>query len=251
MSEWWRLDGWPTADEWQAVWALVTAGIALSAAWIALRHYSSAVRNEIEQGRPFVIGDITWLGTLYACIEITNVGKTGAYDVTFSWSTRPVALDEIAQGAIDRALVDGGIPFLAPGRSIRFMLNKFDEPDPRIPRRFELAANYLGHDGRAWNSDSVLDIDQWTAALADADPFENVTRQLTRLADASTVQKEAHVAMAKAADSVNVYLEAGPRVQMAREKRRAEREARWAKLREQDATRQAQGQSGDGESATA
>ena len=187
--EWWRLDGWPTAEEWQAFWAFVTAGIALGAAWIALAHYSSAVRNEIEQGRPYVIGDITWLGTIYACVEITNAGNTGAHNITFDWSTRPVALDELSQGAIDRALVDGSIPFLAPGRSIRFMLNKFDEVRPEIPRRFELTAHYLDHNGRKWDSESVLDIDQWTAAMADPDPNDKVTQQLTRLAEACRVRR--------------------------------------------------------------
>ena len=53
MNEWWRVDGWPTADEWQALWAFATLVVAVVAAWLALRQYPFSVGTQIEKFRFF------------------------------------------------------------------------------------------------------------------------------------------------------------------------------------------------------
>lgn len=236
MMDWFRGDGLPTAAEWQAVWAFTTAAIALVAAVIALSQYRTAVRNQIEQARPVVVVDLRFLGALYACVEVTNVGRTAAHDISFEWSEKPIAIDELSQGAIDRALVDGRVPFLAPGRTITYMLNKYndDDDEEQLPRRFEVTARYRGS-GTEWDSVSVLDVDQWAETMIERDPFESITTELKKLADAARNQKDAEMYLARAADSLNVYLEAGPRVQMARQKVRDDRAARRRALEEQQA----------------
>ncbi len=225
MAEWWRLDGFPTAEEWQAVWALVTVGVAAAAAIVALRQHRAAVRDQLEQGRPFVVMDLAFKGTTHVLVVVSNTGRTGAHGVRLDWSTPPVAMDDAAQGAIDRTLVNGEIPFLAPGRSIRFMLNEYvDGSESDLPRQFEVKATYSSYDHRTWNSVSVLDVDQWAGASADQDPYEYITRDLKRIADAALYRRDADLNLARAADSINVYLEAGPRVKMARRAKREERE---------------------------
>lgn len=238
MMDWFRWDGWPTAGEWQAFWAFVTTGIALVAAIIALRQYRTSVENQIEQGRPIIVVDVRFLGGLYACVDVTNAGQTAARDISFEWNEPPIAWDEHAQNAIDRTLVNGTIPFLAPGRTISYLLNRYDDDAPvdGVPRRYEVKALYRGPAGaRLWDSESVLDIDQWSETLMIKDPFDNITTELKKLVAAASNQKAADETLARAADSLNVYLEAGPRVQMARQKRRDEREARMQQFKAREA----------------
>lgn len=242
MMDWLRWDGWPTDGEWQAFWAFSTTVIALVAAVIALRQYRTSVENQVEQARPMVVVDFRFLGALYACVDVTNAGQTAARDVSFKWSTRPIAMDESSQRALNRALVDGTIPFLAPGRTISYFLNKYDdgETESNLPRRFEVRATYRGPAGhRTWDSESVLDVDQWAETLVQEDPYNNITSELKKIVAASANQKTTQDLLAKAADSLNVYLEAGPRVQMARQKERAEWEARREQMRERRSQRYA------------
>ncbi|WP_223628808.1 hypothetical protein [Microbacterium sp. EST19A] len=232
-----RWDGWPNAAEWQAFWAFVTATIALVAAIIALRQYRISVNSRLEQARPFVVVDFRFLGALYACIDVSNAGQTAARNIRFEWSERPIALDERSQEALDRAMVDGSIPFLAPGRKISYMLNRYDDDQnpTDLPRRFEVKAIYDGPAGESWDSESVLDVDQWAATLVERDRYADVTSQLKKLVAAAHNQKEADEALTRAADSINVHLEAGFRVQTARQRMQEEREARWKTQEERSA----------------
>lgn len=237
MMDLFRWDGWPTASEWQAFWSFVTAGVAAAAAIIALRHYRISVRSgveavnsRIEQARPFVAVDLRFLGGLYACVDVTNSGLTAARNITFEWNKRPVAIDVKSQTALDRAMVDGEIPFLAPGRKISYMLNRYDDDEPHedVPRRYEVKATYNGPADDVWTSESVLDVDQWAATLVQRDQYADITDELKKLVTAAQSQKLADEALARAADSVNVHLESGFRVQMARKQMRERLEARWA-----------------------
>lgn len=223
-----RWDGWPTSGEWQAFGAIATAVIALVAAIIALRQYKTAVRNQIEQARPFVNVDFYFLGSLIACVEVKNTGHTAAHEITFTWDKKPIAEDERSQTAIDRALVDGSIPFLAPGRTLLYLLNRYDDDEQSdLPRRYEVTARYRGHENTIWESKSVLDVDQWAMTLVERDPYESITRELKKLAEAARNQKDAEQNLAKAADSINVFLENSPRVIDARARYQAELEKRW------------------------
>lgn len=227
---------WPTPDEWQAFGAMATAVIALAAAIIALRQYRTAVRNQIEQARPFIHVDFFFLGAIVACIEVKNTGLTAAHNVTFAWDQKPEAQDDHTQAVIDRALFDGSIPFLAPGRSILYRLNRYDGNEPAdLPRRFEVTAQYYGHEKTKWESGNVLDIDQWADTIVERDPYESIARELKKLADAAQNQKDAEQTLAKAADSVNVFLENSPRVVAARAKQMEE----WERRRRVNETRAA------------
>lgn len=241
MIEWWRLAGWPSAEEWQAVWSLVTVLVAAIAAIVALQHYKASVASQIEQARPVVVVDYLFKGSIYACIAVTNAGQTGARDITFEWSQRPIAENEATQAAIDRALIDGGIPFLAPGRTIIYGFNVFDGNEPiDRPRRFEVKASYLGSGDRVmWSSESVLDMDQWAETMVAEDPYAAIATPLSALANAAKRQAERDEYLVKAADSLNVYLEAGPRVQMARQRKKDARAEQIAAYRERETAWQA------------
>lgn len=242
MNEWWRVDGWPTADEWQALWAFATLVVAVVAAWLALRQYRSSVGSQLEQARPYVIVDFSFEGGAAILLEVKNVGLTAARNIRFEWSPLPVAEDEVAQAAIDRTLVRDGIPFLAPGRSMFFWFGIFrDDYGETMQRRLMVTAICEGSgDARTWTSQSLLDLDQWAETMVQEAPIEKVAASLKNLADAASNQKSADAELTKAANSLHEYLEATERVIDSRARTRSERQRRFALRQERETRRQAE-----------
>lgn len=186
MGDLWRWDGWPTAAEWQALGAVTTAVVAAGAAWIAVHQLRAHHAMQREQSRPYVIVDFAFHASLLM-ISVTNLGQTPARDIRFKWSPEPVGLDEDATGKIQERLVRGSIPFLAPGRSIRFEVGSdakyWDSPD--TPNLLDVEAIYLDMDGRSYGLGErmMLDLGQWAGTLAESDADRNVASQVKRLAD--------------------------------------------------------------------
>ncbi len=219
--EWWRWEGWPTAEEWQAWWAFMTVVVAAAAAWFALRQYRASIRSQVEQARPYVIVDFHFIRGGVVAIEVKNSGLTAAEDVRFEWSARPQAENPRQQAAIDRTLLAGGLPFLAPGRAVRLLLGAFTED--RQPRQYRVTATYRGSgDGEEWTSSSILDMDQWAEALADRDPYETLVKPLKELAADARHRRLGGLGVPiekRAAESLHAYFEAQPEVKRYRRKR--------------------------------
>lgn len=242
MDLWWRGEGWPTADEWQAVWAFATLVVAAVAAWLALRQYRASVGSQLEQARPYVIVDFTFVGGVVILLEVKNVGLTAARNIRFEWSPTPIAEDEQAQATINRTLIRDGIPFLAPGRSMQFYYGTFKEDYAEtMQRRITVTTTCDGStDNRRWTSESLLDLDQWAEAMVQEDPIEKLAGHVKKLADAAGNQKNADSELANAANSLHTYLEATARVKGARERKRSEMLRRFAAREERERERQAQ-----------
>lgn len=187
-----------SADEWAAIWTFATFVVALIAAVVALSQFGHHIRTTREQSRPFVIVDFEFSsGTVF--IEVRNTGTTAARDVRFEWDSIPHADDERSEGALQRALVTDGMPFLAPGRSIRFLLAGFTES--LQPRRFTVKARYRAPNSRRWwDSRSVLDLDQWAQAVATTD-------STAKMAKSAEKQARAAEKTAKATERVGRLLE--------------------------------------------
>lgn len=220
----WQIEGWPTAEEWQAWWAFMTVVVAGIAAWFALRQYRASVRSHLEQARPYITVDFYFIRGMAVSLEVKNYGSTAAEDIKFEWSERPVASDARAQAAIDRSLVDGGIAFLAPGRAIRFYLSEFT--DETTPRTYRVSATYLGSgDSERWSSKSSLDLDQWAEALIDRDPFESIVSPLKDIAHQGRSKALGSLGPPiekRAAESLFAYLESTPEVKKYRRKKARE-----------------------------
>lgn len=218
--EWWRSEGWPTAEEWQAVWGLATFVVAVVAAIFALVQYRASVRSGLEQARPYVIVDFHFLTRGRYAIEVKNTGLTGASDIRFSWSDPPRAENPPQQAAIDQSLVNGSIPFLAPGRALRFLVGTFEERTEQ--RRYHVTATYEGSgEGKTWTSSSTLDLNQWAKALVDRDPYESVAKPLRELAEDVRRRRRPRFEVpytTRAAESLYAYLEAQPEVKEYRER---------------------------------
>lgn len=187
MTEvWWRLEDFPTATEWSAVWGAATLLVAFGAAWLALRQLRQNADAALEASRPFVIVDFHFRGTI-VMFEIRNIGQTAARDVRFTWDPNPVGDRDNTNEVIDRHLVNGGIPFLAPGRTIRYIFADFTKE--LEPRRFDVKATYMGPANKhQWTSESVLDLDQWAMAVADADHEKDMRREARKQTKAAETQ---------------------------------------------------------------
>lgn len=228
LEVWWHVPEWPTADEWQAVWAAATFVVAVAAAIVALSQHRDSIRSRQEQARPYVNVDFAFIAPGVATIEVKNTGLTAATDLRFTWSETPVSDHDPSQRAIDRAFVDGGIPFLAPGRSIRFLLGAFDEGT--LPRQYTVETVCRGSgDDREWRSSSVLDLDQWAGALADRNPYESISQPLGKLV-ATAAPSRLYDVLAQTANSLRLYLDAQPEVEEAHRREDAERASRIREL---------------------
>ena len=220
MDAWWRWNGWPTAEEWQAVWGLATVVVAAVAAFFALSQLRASIRSGAEQSRPYVTADITFRAWGGIAIEIKNSGLTAAKNIKFEWSDKPIADRADAQAVIDRGLIDGGIPFLAPGRTVLYDLGYFRDGTEGSPRRFDVKMTYQGSaDNSVWGSESILDIEQWTDTLiSERDPYKGVVDAINGLKrrPLSVLSPDPKDTAARA---LSIFLEAQPEVRRERAKR--------------------------------
>ncbi|WP_293781483.1 hypothetical protein [uncultured Aeromicrobium sp.] len=192
MSDWWRWDGWPTPGEWQAFGAVATTIVAGVAAWIALSQLKAHHEAQREQSRPYVIVDFAFRSMLIS-IEVRNIGQTPATDVRMAWNVEPRAVEDRQTAAITRNLVDRSIPFLAPGRAVRYSIGwgpKF-VPDDSLPKRYEVTTTYGDGHGHAFGPElQILDFDQWAESSVDVDydnknwnEFKRQTEAQQKIAD--------------------------------------------------------------------
>ena len=166
---------WPDGSDWQAIWTFFTFLIAAVAASVALAQLAAHQQAQRELTRPYVVVDFAFKSILLL-IEVRNIGQAPAHDVKLTWDPKPQSLDERHGQAIERNLVDGVIPFLAPGRTVRYSIGR--APDSwsvdSVPMRYTVVARYRDPRGDKFGEDErmVLDLGQWADALAD-DDYDN------------------------------------------------------------------------------
>ncbi len=163
---------WPDGSDWQAIWAFFTFLVAAIAAAVALAQLAAHQRAQRELSRPFVVVDFAFRSVLLM-IEVKNIGQTPARDVRLTWDAEPVALDAEQGDVIKRNLVDGSIPFLAPGRAIRYFVARTPDylDSESTPKRYEVTAEYFDAQGHMFGAEErmILDLSQWVEALAEID----------------------------------------------------------------------------------
>ena len=166
---------WPDGSDWQAIWTFFTFLIAAVAASVALAQLAAHQQAQRELTRPYVVVDFAFKSILLL-IEVRNIGQAPAHNVELTWNPKPQALDERHGQAIERNLVNGVIPFLAPGRTVRYSVGRAPDywADDLMPKRYTVVARYRDPRGEPFGEDEqmVLDLGQWADALAD-DDYEN------------------------------------------------------------------------------
>ena len=86
-TAWWRIEGWPTADEWQAFGSVGTLAVAVVAAIFAFCQIKQARELSREQAQPYVAAYLDHSKEVDPAIMffvIKNFGLTAARDVHIS-----------------------------------------------------------------------------------------------------------------------------------------------------------------------
>lgn len=175
---------WPDGTDWQAIWTFATFLVAIVAAVAALRQLSAHYEAQRDQTRPYVIVDFAFRSQLLM-IEIKNIGASPAQNIRLTWSEAPRSTDTRRTDVLDRNLVQGTIPFLAPGRTIRYAVDAaprfFEATD--LPKRFEVLATYRDRQQQYDGERSILALDQWAESLAETDYLKKIADQLEKEAN--------------------------------------------------------------------
>lgn len=86
-TAWWRIEGWPTADEWQAFGSVGTLLVAVVAAGFAWQQVSEARALRREQAQPYVAAYLDLNNEVdfsFMIFVIKNFGLTAAHDIRIS-----------------------------------------------------------------------------------------------------------------------------------------------------------------------
>ena len=205
---WWRIEGWPTAAEWQAFWALVAALITLGAvvfAGMQLRKMSEANRQASDaardQVRPYVQVSLK-LEMLpagnpkeeslegIAFVAVRNTGASPARNLRLSVDP-PFENSGRDGGDIDNAVVlnevfseKTTIPMLAAGEEYLYVWDLTEElmaEDSPRPQKHCVSAHYCDSGERPYSDEFILDAMTWRWSHAAPAAIEVIARQFRRL----------------------------------------------------------------------
>ncbi len=146
-----------------------------------------AVRDQqYAATRPYVQLTITVrVGTTLVYLQVENVGKTAAADLTLSMDRDFYQLGEKTERANLRnaAAFSQPIRSLAPGARLRFLLGTgssiFGGDDTRCPQRFDVVAMYSTGSERVVET-SAIDLKPYLHTEAESDP---IAEELAKLRD--------------------------------------------------------------------
>lgn len=121
-AAWWRIEGWPTAEEWQAFGAIAAVIVAVSAVLYARRQVKEAQKLRREQAQPYVVATpVPELSTgRQACLLIRNYGPTAAHEVGVHFPDTRVVVPESKNSSTWTTTSDLrlSVSTLAPGQEI-------------------------------------------------------------------------------------------------------------------------------------
>lgn len=211
VNEWWRIDGWPTAGEWQAVWALVAAaltGILLYVAWKQLHGLSESNSRLAESNtllaesnralsRPTVVVEfaferIAWRNFNNAPNEsnvyvlVQNVGASPAIDLTLGVSPSFDATDKKLSAEGLRALnglFDGAtkIRMIAPGQQLKYILDSAKDAlnNQDLPAEYVVSATYTDIERSSEYSESfILQMAPWAMSIAEVNAAKQISKDI-------------------------------------------------------------------------
>lgn len=110
-----------TSDNWSAVGTWAAVGVAIAAAFFALRQVREARISRDEQSQPNVVMFTEPMQADWQFLElvIKNYGQTPAYDVRVSLDTTPEVSPDYQGADITKVAIPDQIPILAPGQEWR------------------------------------------------------------------------------------------------------------------------------------
>jgi hypothetical protein len=222
---------WPDGSDWQALWAYCTFIVAGIAAFFALAQLSAHHEAQREQSRPYVIVDFAFRSTLLS-FEVKNISQTPAKDISLAWDINPRSTDKDRDQVLKRNLVEAKIPFLAPGRAIRYFIDSASVywNDESMPKRFEVVASYVDARANPFGAGEklILDLSQWAEALVDSDYDNKNWNELKRQAESQKKMVDNLVNVGKELNSIRELVTVvGPQLLSLRNSEVGSRGVKW------------------------
>lgn len=211
MTGWWRFDGWPTAGEWQAVWAFAAAMLAallLYIAWKQLHGLSESNKRLAESNtllaesnralsRPTIVVEfaferVAWRNYTSSSNESTvfvvvqNVGASPAIDVNLHVSPMFEATEKkltvLGLEALNE-LFAGRTPIrmIAPGQKLKYVLDSAKDAmrDVNLPAEYTVVATYTDIErAGSYAEQFVLQMSPWGMSVAEVDSVKQISKDI-------------------------------------------------------------------------
>ncbi|MGC5172105.1 hypothetical protein ACLQ2Q_15795 [Microbacterium sp. DT81.1] len=218
---WWNIRSAPTAEEWQALWSMLTLVVAIFGAIFAIRQLRQgsiqlklaaeanmrAAEAAEAEARPYLsvrldlrvlpTGDpksrgSSGEGLIFIVIEST--GRTPAREVTltvkpeFRTSGRGKPTDDADPVQDALSMMFSGKPvigMLSPGQKLDYLLEFAAEalgPHSGLPQRYDVTAFYWdAAREHQYTEPHILDLGPWGQSIMSADAIQVIARQMRRL----------------------------------------------------------------------
>lgn len=132
---------------------LVVAGIA---AWIQIKHARDARR---EEARPFVVVDLFASRASVFRLEVRNIGKTIAKDLTITFDPELESTQDSANAAVRNVpILARGASSLPPEKAHTVLVDSATKRRTSgLPDTYNVAVAYTGYDGTRYEDSQVID----------------------------------------------------------------------------------------------
>lgn len=168
------IKAWESA-EWAAFGAVGALVVYVVLGIIALRQLRESRRLRELEYRPYVIVDFYFKG-FFVYLEVRNVGRNPARDVTISFDKALVPSDD--RRSANFSIFDQPIPMMSPGRTIRLPLGSgpaFFEEGQTAPLAYEARAKYADMSGKKFiDPPLLLDLMPYKHTIAPSDDFADL-----------------------------------------------------------------------------
>lgn len=211
MGVWWRWDGWPTAGEWQAVWAFAAVASAVLLLYVAWRQLSGLAESNHQLAesnrlltesnkalsRPVVSVEYSLerhasrdytnsQNESTAFVLVRNVGTTPARDITLKvdppFESTSDAISADALHFLNEMFSgDRTIRMLAPGHSLKYVLDSAKEAvgNDELPPEYTVKAVYQDLAQTEHFEDVfVLQMSPWAMSVAEVDPMKRISKDI-------------------------------------------------------------------------
>lgn len=210
MTEWWRAEGWPTAEEWTALWAFAAVVLTALLLWVAWRQLAGlaasnsglAESNRLlaesnrALSRPSIVVEfafekVPWrnytqtsnVSTVFVVVK--NVGASPAMNVRMSVSPAFEATDKKITPevlAFLNARFDGQsvVRMIAPAQRLKYILDSAKDAvgNEDLPGEYTITAVYEDLEGSTFGERFVLQMSPWAISVAETDPLRQLSKDV-------------------------------------------------------------------------
>lgn len=178
---------WQPWDWSSSAWSALTFVVLVGAAALTWRQVREAQRAREEQSRPFVLLDFEIVFAVFIELHVRNVGQTIARDIRFEFD-KPLesAARTESWNPADLSMFREGIKYLAPGKTIKVLLDQFVQREEQgLPRTYTVTVTYT--DSRRKNDyreDIALDLNTYVGTNGiNQNGLHEIHKQLESIAD--------------------------------------------------------------------